>query len=344
MISSWLGRMRIFALLMTGMAVALAYVVYRPALAQENGKVSNGDQTAAAQTAGGRSMTKDEIDKKLASDLAENTPEKADKKEPAGAQSGSEAATLDIIKDIKWLSPHMWAVYAIACVSLVSLTFAAERALALRRSKVLPYELAAGLRALANRKGDFDLQHAQRLCRQYPSSAASVIKAMLAKVGRPVLEIEAALTEASEREASRLFANVRWQNLAFNVAPMFGLAGTVHGMIIAFYVTAHMPLGKNKMESLATGIYAALVCTFAGLIVAIPAGIFSHYFEGRILKLFQQIEDLARLLIPHFERLEGRVSQPHMQGRSIGEPVGMLRHDDATEDDEEPMPIIAPKK
>ena len=84
---------------------------------------------------------------------------------------------------------------------------------------------------------------------------------MLAKVGRPVPEIEQAMTEAADHEATRLYANVRWQNLAFNVAPMLGLAGTVHGMIIAFYRTAHMPLGANKMERLATGIYAALVCT-----------------------------------------------------------------------------------
>ena len=244
------GRLRWLAMLITGIGVVAVYTLYRPALAQDN---PNQETPPAKNT--GQVLSKDEITKKAAADIAETAPEKADKKEAVAA--GGEAATLDIIKDIKWLSPHMWAVYAIAFVSLVSLTFAAERALALRRSKVLPPDLVIALKTLAARKGDFDLAHAQRFCRQYPSSAATVIKAMIAKAGRPVPEIENALNEACEREASRLFANVRWQNLAFNVAPMFGLAGTVHGMIIAFYVTAHMPLGKNKMESLATGIYAA---------------------------------------------------------------------------------------
>ena len=63
------------------------------------------------------------------------------------------------------------------------------------------------------------------------------------------------------------------------------------------------------MDALATGIYAALICTLAGLVVAIPAGILAHYFEGRILKLFQQVEDLARSLVPHLERFEGRPRQ-----------------------------------
>ena len=129
------------------------------------------------------------------------------------------------------------------------------------------------------------------------------------------------MADASEREASRLYANVRWQNLAFNVGPMLGLVGTVYGMIIAFFVTANLPLGVNKMESLATGIYAALVCTFAGLVVAIPAGILAHVFEGRILKLFREIEDVALALVPHLERFEGR-PRP---GKSSGEKAAVPR-------------------
>ncbi len=217
-----------------------------------------------------------------------------------------EADTASVLHDIQWLSPHMWAFYVIWVVSLIAVAFALERFLGLRRSRILPADLAAGLRALASRKGEFDLRHAQRLCRDYPSSAAFVVKAMLAKVGRPLPEVEQAMTEALEHEATRQYANVRVQNLAFNVAPMLGLAGTVHGIILCFYTTAHLAMGSNKMDSLATGIYAALICTLAGLIVAIPAGILSYYFEGRILRLFQQVEDMARSLVPSLERFEGR--------------------------------------
>ena len=220
-----------------------------------------------------------------------------------------------MLRDIQWLSPHMWAFYAIWVVSLIAVAFAVERFLGLaaepdpsRRtwppgSARWPAAKASSISAIA-----------QRLCREYPSSAAFVVKAMLAKVGRPLPEVEQAMTEALEHEATRQYANVRVQNLAFNVAPMLGLAGTVHGIILCFYTTAHLALGPNKMDSLATGIYAALICTLAGLVVAIPAGILSYYFEGRILRLFQQVEDLARSLVPSLERFEGR-SRAAIAGR-----------------------------
>jgi biopolymer transport protein ExbB len=239
----------------------------------------------------------------------------------------------------------MWAFYAICIVSFVAVGFAVERFLGIRQSKVLAADLAAGLRAVASRKGEFDLRHAQRLCRQYPSSAAHVVKAMLAKVGRPVPEIEKAMTESLEHEATRMFANVRVQNLAFNVAPMLGLAGTVHGMILCFYKTAHMPVWANKMDQLADGIYAALICTLAGLVVAIPAGILAHYFEGRIISLFQRVEELARLIVLPLERFEGR-SRAVLTGEkqpSSTSVLSMPRNDDPDDDDDDPLPSAKSK-
>ena len=54
------------------------------------------------------------------------------------------------------------------------------------------------------------------------------------------------------------------------------------------------------------GIYEALVTTLAGLIVAIPAAVASHFFEGRITKIFGSIEELASEFMTRLERFEGR--------------------------------------
>jgi biopolymer transport protein ExbB len=120
-------------------------------------------------------------------------------------------------------------------------------------------------------------------------------------------EVEHAVAEACSREAQRLYANVRAQSLAFNVAPMLGLLGTVQGMIIAFYKTSHLHAGASRAESLAAGIYEALVCTFIGLLVAIPAGILAHFFEGRIQRLLREVEDALAGIVPQLERFEGRL-------------------------------------
>jgi len=199
---------------------------------------------------------------------------------------------------------------------ILVVAFAIERALGLRRSKVMPNELIDGLGQLATQPGGFDPRKAYRLCQQHPSAASNVIRSMLLKVGRPHSEVEHTVAEASDREASRMYKNVGWLTLAAAVAPLMGLLGTVWGMILAFHTTTTMPAGSNMAIELGKGIYTALVTTLAGLSVAIPAAILAHYFEGRIRDLFLEIDELLFSLMPQVERYEGRlrVSRQSLSG------------------------------
>jgi len=70
-----------------------------------------------------------------------------------------------------------------------------------------------------------------------PSSASYVIRSMLVKVGRPQSEMENAVSEASQREATRLTQMTSWLSLAAAIAPLIGLLGTVWGITQAFYDT-----------------------------------------------------------------------------------------------------------
>jgi len=195
----------------------------------------------------------------------------------------------------------------ILTLSLVVVVFTIERFLALRRKRVIPDELIAGLTDLGAKSGGFDPRQAYRLCQQYPSAASAVIRSMLLKVGRPHSEVEHTVKETSEREADKLYANVRWLLLAAAVAPLFGLLGTVWGMIQAFHDTTTLEAGQNKADFLAEGIYIALVTTLGGLIVGISGAITSHWFEGRIQTLFREVDELLFNLLPQVERYEGRV-------------------------------------
>jgi biopolymer transport protein ExbB len=195
----------------------------------------------------------------------------------------------------------------ILIMSLVVVTFSFERFVGLRRSKVLPQGLVTALGQIGDPQGGFDPRQAYRVCQQFPSAASTVVRAMLLKIGRPHSEVEHAVAEASEREAARLYANVRWLNLAATVTPLLGLMGTVWGMIRAFHDTTQLAPGQNKADYLAEGIYIALVTTLSGLSVAIPAAIFSHFFEGRIQTLFHQADEMLFNLLPQIERFEGRV-------------------------------------
>jgi biopolymer transport protein ExbB len=215
----------------------------------------------------------------------------------------------------------IWSIPIIA-ISLMVVAFGIERGMALRRSKVMPAELITALSDMSQ-QGSFDPRKAYRLCQNYPSAAASVIRAMLLKVGRPHSEVEHAVGEASSREAARLYSNVRYLNLASAIAPLLGLLGTVVGMIQAFFITANLNPGQNKSVELSSGIYVALVTTVEGLCVAIPAAMMAHFFEGRIQSLLREVDELLFNLLPQVEKYENklRVRREQLTGesRSAGE-------------------------
>jgi len=79
-----------------------------------------------------------------------------------------------------------------------------------------------------------------------------------------------ALHESLQQDASLLQRRLEWLNLIGNVAPMIGLFGTVWGMIDAFNGIVQAG-GQPQPADLAGGISVALVTTWWGLIIAIPA-------------------------------------------------------------------------
>lgn len=193
----------------------------------------------------------------------------------------------------------------IGIVSLMVLTFVFDRWFGLRTNKMLPQRFKQNLLKLA-RQGELDPRVAYKMCSESRSVAANIVRCMVLKTGRPNPEIQSATQEATQREVDRAYNNVRWLNLASGIAPLLGLLGTVWGLIRAFHDTTQLTAGQNRADFLAVGIYEALVTTLAGLIVAIPAAVASHFFEGRITKIFSTIEELTSELLPSLEKYEGK--------------------------------------
>jgi hypothetical protein len=67
------------------------------------------------------------------------------------------------------------------------------------------------------------------------------------------------------------------------------------------------------------------VTTLAGLMVAIPAAILSHLFEGKISAAFRQLEELISTISLKIERFEGRtryeIAGEELVARDLGEQV-----------------------
>ncbi len=190
-------------------------------------------------------------------------------------------------------------------ISVLVLTVSLERLINLRSGRVLPRRLRRGLLEAAEQRFPVDPQELYQLGLRFPSVASRVLESMLKKVGRPVPEMESAVQDACQREADRLYGTVRWLTAAAAIAPLLGLLGTVWGMILAFFETTQPGMGMNKTQELARGISIAFVNTLGGLSIAIPAAAFSHFFEGRIIKLMSSVEEHVKALIPRLERFEG---------------------------------------
>ena len=241
--------------------------------------------------------------------LSERTASDADARRDA-ARPNEPELTLPVL-DLFWRGGYL--MIPITAMSFIVVAVGLERLIALRRGRIFPRKLQYELESYAVR-GNFDPRHANQLCQRYPSSAATILQAMLAKIGRPHAEIERAIEDSIQREADRLYSPVRTLNLAAAVTPLLGLLGTVSGMIQAFFVTANLPLGSNRAQALAEGIYIALVTTFAGLSVAIPAAVLAHIFETRILGRLRDVEQSASAVLPQLEQYEGKSRRDHLHG------------------------------
>lgn len=250
----------------------------------------------SSATAEKSDVTAEELER-LAADAAANRAAAATDK--LAAQAPRELNFLQLLMDG---GPLM---IPLVLISILVLTVSLERLINLRTGRIMPRRLRKGLLEAAEQRYPVDPQELYQMGLRFPSVASRVLESMLKKIGRPVPEMETAVQDACQREADRLYGTVRWLTAAAAIAPLLGLLGTVWGMILAFFETTQPGLGMNKTQQLAQGISIAFVNTLGGLSIAIPAAGFSHFFEGRIIKLMNMVEEHVAALIPRLERFEG---------------------------------------
>src|SRR5260370_1170840 len=185
---------RLFAALCLGAMLWGAIVFTRSTFAAEEPKAGAKPPTDPS--------AKEKADQALAAAATESAT-KFEKKSPAAAQP---MPSIDWFEMIWKGGPLM---IPIGIMSVIVVAFTIERAIGLRRKKVIPRRLVTGLGAMAASPAGFDPRKAYRLCQQYTSSASNVMRAMLLKVGRPTDEVERAVSESIARETWKLKYNVR---------------------------------------------------------------------------------------------------------------------------------------
>ncbi|MGL4666307.1 MAG: MotA/TolQ/ExbB proton channel family protein [Saezia sp.] len=198
-----------------------------------------------------------------------------------------------------------WPIWFLIFSSIAAIAIIVERFINLQQKKIMPPSLLEeAMTVSANKVPSSDI--IQKL------AASSLMGGVLASGLRAVQQTPNA-TETDVRNAMESSGHLAIHILErflpalstiASTAPLLGLFGTVIGMIEIF--GAEQVAGQNDPTAVAHGISVALYNTAFGLLVAIIAYLFHHYFRSRvedyILILEQNSERFARHLIRFVER------------------------------------------
>jgi biopolymer transport protein ExbB len=186
-------------------------------------------------------------------------------------------------------------IWILVLCSVVTLGFALERLVALRRARVIPRDFVNRfVERLAS--GKLDRDRAAELCRANDSAVARVFAMVISYWGQPAATIRQAVGYDAAGELSDLKRNVRVLNGTATLAPLLGLLGTVIGMIQSFDALGGR-VGPARGELLAQGISLALVTTAIGLAIA-AFSVFAYYFLlSRVDVLVRDLDEHARQVI-----------------------------------------------
>jgi len=181
-----------------------------------------------------------------------------------------------------------WPMIPLLLLSVMALAIIVERFWSLRRKVVLPPNLGAEVRAWAGR-GRLDPAHIDSLRNNSPLGA--LLAAVLDVRHRSREEIRERTEDVGRHLVHKMERFLNTLGTIAAAGPLLGLFGTVVGMIQMFLgILDH---GIGDVNQLAGGIGKALVCTAAGMIVAIPALAFHRYFRGRISAYIVDMEHEA---------------------------------------------------
>ncbi|MCH8039672.1 MAG: MotA/TolQ/ExbB proton channel family protein [Nitrospinae bacterium] len=176
-----------------------------------------------------------------------------------------------------------WMMVPIVLCSIVAVTVIIERVWFFRRNRF--HQEADQMLALIQ-QGKFS--EALSLGGRNSTLLLRVLAAgVLARNSEP----EKAMESAGIAEVSALKRGLMTLDTIITLAPLLGLLGTIIGMIDSFGIMAESGIGQP--HAVTGGVAKALICTAAGIIVAVVSLVPYNYFLSRIERYTELIEEYA---------------------------------------------------
>lgn len=179
-------------------------------------------------------------------------------------------------------------------LSFAFVTLVVMGVLQLRRSVLMPESLSNDFEQHVAAR---EFQPAFELAKENDSYLGHVVAAGMGALtsGGQSKAIEA-MQDTSSDEVMKIEHKISYIALIGALGPMFGLLGTVDGMVRSFYVIAQSSTAP-KPKDLASGIATALITTLVGLWVAIPAITAFAVFKNWLQRLSSDTDAEAERLV-----------------------------------------------
>lgn len=181
-------------------------------------------------------------------------------------------------------------MYLLILCSLAVVAISTERFLYYRTISTDGQAFLNKLKPLLERQR---VTEAVQLCEQMPKVVCQVAIEGL-NAYRRGSDVESALESASQLDAAKLRESLNYLSAIVTLAPLFGLLGTVIGMINSFSV---FNVQSGQPMAITGGVGEALVATATGLSVAVMALISHTYFSHRLDKLITDMEQVSATVV-----------------------------------------------
>lgn len=153
--------------------------------------------------------------------------------------------------------------------------------LELRPQMVTPPDLIEELDGLLAKR---DFQAIYRTAKESPSGLGQMIASGLAALSGGLPEAREAVDRMGESVTVEMEKRISMLAVIGSLGPLIGLLGTLKGMISSFSVIARSET-QLKPSEVAGGISEALLITFEGVALSVPAIFFFAFFKNRVSSL-----------------------------------------------------------
>ena len=171
-------------------------------------------------------------------------------------------------------------------------------------------EIVTGLTNVLRRDGMIE---AITLCDNSPGPVPRVLASAIRAYTEDD-DIRDALATQTLIEVPRLESRLNILATLAYVTPLLGLLGTVLGLVDSFQaITANPDAAVTTLPELSKGVYKALLCTAAGLSVAIPCHIAYNYLVSRVQDFCTDMEKASAEIMYFFRHHKKENGSDHAE-------------------------------